>query len=199
MLRACFNTQQAQKVGAGGVGRGLESKLGQQFFQCCVDSLLAHRLFEPVHGQSTFLVVDVTLVFYPVQGQLFHRLGTPAAQVAVQLSFQELADLLFAVQLFHYQQCGVLRERLRQQGHALFVGPNDLVRPPLVCNFVGGDVGHHIYFFVLIRIFEVLDKSQCFRVGHRVGKGLRKVGIGRKLQHPGLGELVGRERRAKHL
>jgi len=62
--------------------------------------------------------------------------------------------------------------------------------PPLMSQFVSGDIEDHVYVF---RLDYALNKSQGFGKGNRVWKGLRELAIAGKLKNPELLELVGAE------
>ena len=48
------------------------------------------------------------------------------------------------VHVLHHHGGRVLGQRLREHGVALLVGADHLVRPPLVPQLVGADIGHHV-------------------------------------------------------
>ena len=193
MLRANFCAQQSQEIARVGVGSRLERELGDQRSQCAVHRILADDLLQAVHRHRTLVVVDVALVLDAGEREFLHGLTAPRAQVTVEFGLQEFADLCLAVELLHDPQCGILREGLGEHGHALLVGADHLVRPPLVRDLVRGDVSDEIDLLVTVFIPEVLDETDALRVGHGVRERLREARVGGELEDPCLAELVGRE------
>jgi hypothetical protein len=77
-----------------GYGAGLNANSARQLPQRAVDDVLADGFLQPVHHQRSLLVMNVLLVLDPVERQLLDDFAAAAAQVAVELALQELADLL---------------------------------------------------------------------------------------------------------
>ena len=98
--------------------------------------------------------------------------------------------MLAAVFLFQHHQRGVLRQRLGDHRAALHVGADHLVRPPLVRDFVRGDVEHEVD---VLGIAQVGDEADRLRVRNGVGEALRKARVTRELEDAHLVVLVRRE------
>ncbi|MNV38874.1 hypothetical protein D3C71_1304370 [compost metagenome] len=137
--------------------------------------------------------MDVLLVLDADQRHLLQPFHAARTQVAVQFVLEEATDLVGSVQLLHHHQRRVLRQGFRQQGRALLIRTDHLVRPPLMPDLVGGDIGDVVDLLLLA---QVGDEAEAFRVGHGVGEGLSESLVGRELDDPGLTELIGAEGRA---
>ncbi len=92
--------------------------------------------------------------------------------------------------MLHGHQGGILGEGFAEHGAALHIGADHLVRPPLVAQFVGGDIGDHVDLGV---IAGVDDEADAFGIGDGVGEGLGEIGVVRELQDARLAELIGAE------
>ena len=121
------------------------SILVDDLLQGGIDPLFADHLSKVVKSQTTFLVMDVTLVQFDIhQGSLLELLRAPGSEVSVHFVAEEFMHHVVAIGLAHDHQCGVLRKRFRQKRCTLDLGSDDLVGPPLVSHFVSDDVSHHI-------------------------------------------------------
>jgi mono/diheme cytochrome c family protein len=107
-----------------------------------------------------------------------------SVNVAVELELEELPHHIRAIHVLHRHTGGVLRQSLGQDGRALLVGPDHLVRPPLVAQLVGADVGRHVD---PAGIAVVGDEEDAFRPRDGVGEALGEGALrGGELQHPHL-------------
>ena len=94
--------------------------------------------------------------------------------------------MLRPIEPLHDHQRRVLRERLGEHGHALHVSADDLVKPPLVGRFVGGNVGDQVR---VLGPRGVEDEAGGLRVRDGARKRLREIAVRRELDHPQLAEL----------
>ena len=107
-------------------------------------------------------------------------------QVPIELVLQEPAHLRRPVFVLLHHQRRVLREGLIEHGHALHVGADQLMRPPLVRHLVRRHVEHVVD---VIGIAQVRNKADGLGEWHGIGETLGKLLVVRKLQHPHLAEL----------
>ena len=187
LVRPRLGAEQIHQFPGRGIGRCAEGVAAKHFAQGRIHPVLAQFLLQPVHDQSALAVVDVALVLNPLQGQLLDQVTAPGPEIVVQLELQKLVDLSGAVELLHGHQGGVLGQGLVQHGGALHVPADQLVRPPLMTQLVGGHIGDHVDLF---RVPGVDDPAEIFGIGNGVRKGLGEIRIGWELQDPDLAKLI---------
>ena len=137
--------------------------------------------------------MDVRLVLDAFERNFGNHLGLAAAQVIIELVFEEAADLVRPVHVLHHHQRRILGERLAGHRTALHVGADHLVRPILVRHFVRDDIGRPVD---LGRVVGVGVEADRFRIGHRPGEGLGEAVVAGEFDDPGVIELIGPEVRA---
>ena len=93
-----------------------------------------------------------------------------------------------AVLVRHDLERGVFGQAFRHHVGTFDVGADQLVGPPLVAEFMGGDEVSEVD---IGRLFDALDEADRLGVWDGVGEGLGERAVARKLEDAVLGELVG--------
>ena len=181
--------------GAGGVGRihlvvgvGV-AVLAEEGAKGVVEAVFADVVGEGIEDDGALLVPDVGLVLDQGKGRLVTDLAGAAAEIAVELGFEEEAHVFVAVSVVHDAKGGVLGERLGHHVRALDLAADELVTPPLMTELVGGDeVG---VVDVLLGILDAADEAEGLGEGDGVGKGLSELAVTGVLDDAVLRELEG--------
>ena len=189
-VRGSLGAEGVDELAGVGVRAGLRvvgvgvAVLHQEVMQGEVDFVFADVVGERVHDLAALLIPDVRLVLDQDDGTLAADFAGAAAQVAVELVLQKAVHVVAAVLLLHDHERGVLGERLRHHVGAFDAAADELVRPPLMAQFMRGDEVSEVDIGGLL---DAADEADAFGKRNGVGKGLREGAVARDTRGCGTG------------
>ena len=169
------------------VGVGV-AVLHQEVVQREIEFVFADVVGKRIENLAALLVPDVLLALNQGERRLVANLAGAAAQIGVQFVAEVAMHQVAAVLVRHDLQRGILGEAFRHHVGTFDVGADQLMGPPLVAEFVGGDEVGEVD---VGRLLDAFDEADAFGVRNGVGKRLGEGAIAGKLEDAVLGELVG--------
>ena len=137
-----------------------------------IDLVFADVIGQRVHHLPALLIPDIRLVLNQHHRPLAADFAGASAQVPVKLMLQRTMHVIAAVLLLHHHQRGILGQRLGHHVRAFHASADQLVRPPLMPQFVRGDEVSEIDIGGLL---HTADEADAFGKRNGIGKRLRKV------------------------
>ena len=109
-----------------------------------VKRLLPQEILQGIHDNATLIVMDVLLVLHQHQWHLTPPFRSAAHQITVHFVLEELFHGFLTVFLLHHHQRRILTHRFTHQHTSLHISTDDLMRPPLMGDFMRRYIKWHI-------------------------------------------------------
>jgi hypothetical protein len=171
------------------VGVGV-AVLHEEIVEREIEFVFADVVGKGVENLATLLVPDIGLALDQSQWRLVAELAGAAPQISIELVPEVAMHEVRSVLVRHDLEGGVFGETFRHHVGAFDIGADELVGPPLMAKFVGGD---EVGVVDVSGLQYATDKTDALGVRNGVCEGLGESAVARIFHDAVLSELIGTE------